>query len=97
MPDDLCQIDSTTTALLVMDYQPGIVAMLDDPEPVLTTVVDAITTVRSHGGHVGYVRVGFTDDELAQIPGRSPMAAAASRGPAIHADAPKPRYTNPDT
>jgi nicotinamidase-related amidase len=89
MPEDLIHIDPASTALLVMDYQPGILARLDDPDPLLSTVATAIAIVRARGGHVGYVRVAFTDEDLARIPERSPMAPAAGRGAAMHADAPE--------
>jgi nicotinamidase-related amidase len=88
MPD-LTSLDPATTALLVMDYQSGIVERLPDPEGQLAQAERVIAAVRDKGGHVGYVRVAFTDDELAEIPERSAMAAAASRGPAMHADAPE--------
>ena len=89
MPDELPRIDPAATALLVMDYQPGIVAMLDDPDPLLSTVAEALAAFRARGGHVGYVRVAFTDDDMARIPATSAMAAAASRGRALHADEPE--------
>ena len=48
-----------------------------------------IATARNRGAHVGYVRVGFTEDEAAQIPDRSVMKGAAAAGRALHADAPE--------
>jgi nicotinamidase-related amidase len=82
-------IDPTTTALLVMDYQQGIVAMIEDSDALLDRAADAIARVRGHGGHIGYVRVAFTDDDLAAFPPTSGMGArvSASAG-ALHADAP---------
>jgi nicotinamidase-related amidase len=90
MPDETTQLDPRTTALLVMDYQPGIVERLPDPEVQLQLAERLIAGTRVKGAHVGYVRVAFTDDELAAIPSRSAMAAAAARagGGAMHADAP---------
>jgi nicotinamidase-related amidase len=81
-------IDPATTALLVMDYQQGIVAMIDDPDALLDRAADAIARVRAHGGHIGYVRVAFTDDDLGAFPPTSGMGARVAGSRALHADAP---------
>jgi nicotinamidase-related amidase len=54
-------IDLSKTALLIMDYQNGIIPMAPNPEELLAGVREAIDLVRSHGGTIGYVRVGFAD------------------------------------
>jgi nicotinamidase-related amidase len=54
-------IDPSKTALLVMDYQNGIIPMAPNPEELLAGARAAIDLVRSHGGTIGYVRVGFAD------------------------------------
>jgi len=54
-------IDPSKTALLVMDYQNGIIPMVPNPEELLAGAREAIDLVRSHGGTIGYVRVGFAD------------------------------------
>jgi nicotinamidase-related amidase len=58
-----------------MDYQNGIVAMLGEPDELLTTAADAIATVRRAGANVGYVRVAFEDADLEAIPPTSGMGA----------------------
>ncbi|BCJ33444.1 hypothetical protein Athai_09470 [Actinocatenispora thailandica] len=89
MTDSLPTIDPRHTALLVMDYQPAVLAATPDAEALLGRARQAIDTARRHGAHVGYVRVGFTDADLAAIPAHSPMAAAARHyGDQMHADAP---------
>jgi nicotinamidase-related amidase len=82
--------DPCHTALLVMDYQNGIVGQLPDTGPLLDRVAAAIDTVRSHGGHVGWVRVAFTDADFDAIPETSMFAAMTSgeRRPTLHVDAP---------
>ena len=50
---------SPNTALLVMDMQDGIVAMLPDAAAILSNVAKAITTARSNNIPVIYVVVGF--------------------------------------
>ena len=54
-------IDPARTALLIMDYQNGILPLAPNPEALLTGTRQAIDLVRSHGGTIGYVRVGFAD------------------------------------
>jgi len=54
-------IDPSKTALLVMDYQNGIIPMAPNPEELLVGAREAIDLMRSHGATIGYVRVGFAD------------------------------------
>lgn len=82
-------IDPRRTALLVMDYQNGIVDLLDGADALLERAAEAIATVRRHNGHVGYVRVAFTDADVEAMPATSRMAAiVAARGKAFHDDSP---------
>jgi nicotinamidase-related amidase len=86
---DAPSIDPQHTALLVMDYQPGIVDSLPDPDALLSRGAEAIAIVRRHGGQVGYVRVAFDDADFEAIPATSGMGAAvAAMGKALHADSP---------
>jgi nicotinamidase-related amidase len=89
MNDTLPTIDPKHTALLVMDYQPGIVGSLPDPDALISRGAEAIALVRQHGGQVGYVRVAFEDADYDAIPATSGMGAAvAAMGKALHADSP---------
>jgi nicotinamidase-related amidase len=89
MTEPLPQIDPRHTALLVMDYQNGIVDMLGEPEDLLSRAADAIATVRRAGAHVGYVRVAFEDADFAAIPPTSRMGARVGTSPkAFHNDSP---------
>ncbi|UWP79694.1 isochorismatase family protein [Dactylosporangium fulvum] len=82
-------LDPARTALLVMDYQPVLAARIPDAVAQLDRVRTALDVVRRHGGHVGYVRVGFTDEDYERVPEHSRFAARARQlGPALHADAP---------
>jgi nicotinamidase-related amidase len=82
-------IDPRRAALLVMDYQNGIVDRLGEPDELLSQASEAIATVRRAGGHVSYVRVAFTDDDLAAFPPTSGMGApVGSSGRALHDDSP---------
>lgn len=82
-------IDPRCTALLVMDYQNGIVQFLDDADALLSRVGFAIEEVRRHGGHVAYVRVAFDDEDYERVPPHSALAPSlAAAGKALHSDSP---------
>jgi nicotinamidase-related amidase len=82
-------IDPRRTALLVMDYQNGIVESLDGAEALLERAVEAIATVRRHSGQIGYVRVAFSDADFDAVPAGAAMSAAlTARGRALHNDSP---------
>lgn len=63
-------LDPAHTALLVMDYQPAILALLpeSDSEALLGRMEKVIADVRVKGGTVAYVQVGFTEADWAAIP-----------------------------
>ena len=78
-------IDPRRTALLVMDYQAGILDRLGDAEALLSRAADAIAVVRGRGGQIGYVRVAFDDADYDAVP---PHSRFASIGPEMHSDSP---------
>ncbi|MFI0913674.1 cysteine hydrolase family protein [Streptomyces abikoensis] len=64
-------LDPAHTALLVMDFQPAILAALPesgDREALLGRVEGAIADIRAKGGTIAYVRVGFTEADWDAIP-----------------------------
>ena len=80
-------IDPARTALLVMDYQNGILGLVDNAPELLAGAKDAIARLRAAGGTIGYVRVGFADgEEPGGMMGRrvAPEVARTT----FHADAP---------
>jgi len=78
-------IDPSKTALLIMDYQNGIIPMAENPEELLAGARQAIDLIRSHGGTIGYVRVGFADaSEIAGPMGKLVGGTAALEH--FHAD-----------
>jgi nicotinamidase-related amidase len=82
-------IDPKTTVLLVMDYQPFILGMLGDSEPLLARVGEAIRVARTHGASVGYVRVAFDDADYDGVPPHSRFAPILkAMGKAFHSDSP---------
>jgi nicotinamidase-related amidase len=89
MTDAAPAIDPERAALLVMDYQQAVVAMIDDSDALVARAAQAIDLVRARGGHVGYVRVAFTEADLEGIPPTSSMGARIAAGPqAFHDESP---------
>ncbi len=82
--------DPQHTALLVMDYQNGIVAQLPHAESLLDRAATAVNNVRECGAHIGWVRVAFTDTDFDAIPETSIFATITSgeRRSTLHADDP---------
>jgi nicotinamidase-related amidase len=62
------RIDPPRAALLVMDYQAGIIAQIQNGDALLGLAERAVGTARRRGAHVGYVRVAFTDAEFRAVP-----------------------------
>jgi nicotinamidase-related amidase len=79
-------IDPRRTALLVMDYQQAVVAMIEESDALVARAAEAIDLVRRHGGHIGYVRVAFTAADLQGIPPTSSMGARIAAGPQAFMD-----------
>lgn len=89
MTDDLPPIDPRRAALLVMDYQPGIIGRLADPEPLLERVNEAIAAARAADLTVAYVRVAFADADAEAVPATNAAIAAAAASPAMHHESPE--------
>jgi nicotinamidase-related amidase len=83
------KLDPARTALLVMDYQPGIIGRLDDGDALVARAQQAIAAARAAGATVAYVRVAFTDADFDAMPDGAPMARVkAMPREAMHADSP---------
>jgi nicotinamidase-related amidase len=80
--------DPKRTALLVMDFQRGIVRRMPGLEPLLGRVQQAIADVRDHGGTIAYVRVAFTEEDWAAVPAANAIFAQASRDRMMHHEDP---------
>ncbi len=86
---DTPKLDPSRTALLVMDYQPGILDRVEDPDALAARARKAIATLREAGATIGYVRVAFTDEDFEALPDGAPMARVKQMPrEAMHADAP---------
>ncbi|HEY0225701.1 MAG TPA: isochorismatase family cysteine hydrolase, partial [Mycobacterium sp.] len=88
--DSLPKLDPAHTALLVMDYQNGIVGTIENRDELLAVARNLIDSFRAHGATIGYVRVGFADGDLDDVRPTSGMAANATpeRREFLHADRP---------
>ncbi len=85
----MSKLSAGQTALLVMDYQEGILGRVPDAKAALSRTAAAIEAVRRAGGHIGYVRVAFDDADFQAIPARNKMASrVAAGGSTFHADSP---------
>jgi nicotinamidase-related amidase len=89
------RIDPDRTALMLMDFQAGVLASIGDPSEVLANAKTARDLADSAGIHVVYIRVAFGPQDYEAIPRRnkafSQVAAAKmladdSSEASIHAD-----------
>ena len=81
-------LDPKHTALLVMDFQRGVVERVPGVDGLLTRVQRAIADVRDHGGTIGYVRVAFTEADWAAIPPVNAVFARVSDNRLMHHEDP---------
>ncbi len=88
MTDEIPMIDPRRTALVAMDFQNGIVPRAPDPDGLLGRVAAALRAARAAGLTIAHVRVGFTAQDIAQMPETAAMRQAALRGDAVDADGP---------
>jgi nicotinamidase-related amidase len=68
------KLDPRRTALLVMDYQPGILNQIENSDALAAKAREAIDTLREAGSKIGYVRVAFTDEDFEEMPESAPMS-----------------------
>jgi nicotinamidase-related amidase len=89
MPQLQEHVNAASTAMLVMDYQNGVLASVDGAEELLARAADALDAVRKAGVTVGYVRVALTSEGLAAVPATNKtFARLASGGLSVDADSP---------
>lgn len=85
---DTPELAPASTALLVMDYQNAVVPLIANADALIARVAEVSESVRSAGGTIAYVRVGFTAQDIAAMPETSGMRTAiARRGDMLAADA----------
>ena len=89
MNEDIPRIDPRRSALLVMDYQSGIVDRVPDPVGLLARASTAIATARAAAMHVGYVRVAFDEADYALVPDTNKTFAVSANARLMRNDAPE--------
>jgi nicotinamidase-related amidase len=88
MSSPMPALDPKRTALLVMDFQHGVLQRMSGLEPLLGRVQRAIADVRDRGGTIGYVRVAFTEEDWAAVPAANPVFAQAAQNRMMHHEDP---------
>ena len=78
MSVSLTSISPARAALLVMDYQPGVLQRLTDADALVDRARTAIATARERGMTIGYVHVALTEAEQASVPPTNKMFASVS-------------------
>ncbi|MFI9364598.1 cysteine hydrolase [Kitasatospora sp. NPDC053057] len=84
-------LDPAHTALLVLDCQPAVLAVLPDEgtrEALLGRIERAVADVRAAGGTVAHVRVGFTEADWDAIPDANKSFGPLARHRAMHHEDP---------
>ena len=89
MTDDLPAIDPARSALLIMDYQAGILERLTGADELLTRMAETLANAREQGVHIGYVRVAFADADYDALPTTNKTFAAIAAGRNMHHEAPE--------
>jgi nicotinamidase-related amidase len=74
MTDQPPFLQAPHTALLVMDYQAGIVDRVPQSDELIERAQTALALVRNWGGQIGYVRVAFEGEDF-DVPDSSRMGA----------------------
>src|SRR5262249_8196497 len=77
-------VDPSQCALLLMDYQPVVLDSVGDADKLVGHATEAIEIVRHCGGHVGFVRIAFEDEDYAIIPATNRAFSAVAAGRHLH-------------
>ena len=80
--------DPTRTALLLMDYQNGILGRYDGSDRLLERAAGALAAARAAGATIGYVRVALDDNEAAAVPPANKMFSRLAGSGTMAADDP---------
>ena len=82
-------IDPARSALLIMDYQAGILDRMPSAGELLGLAATTIGWFRERGGQIGYVRVAFDDKDFEDVPATSRMGQRIlAGGRTYHTDSP---------
>jgi nicotinamidase-related amidase len=89
MTTSIAAVDPAKTALLLMDFQPAILASVGETDDLLGTAQTALSWARSQAIQVCYVRVAFAEEDYRAVPGHSKAFAAVAQHKILAADSPE--------
>ena len=72
-------IDPTRTALLLMDFQPAVLAAVPDSANVLAHATEALAWARTHDVQVVFVRVALTEADADAVPAHNKAFTQAAQ------------------
>ncbi|MDG4864174.1 cysteine hydrolase [Streptomyces sp. T-3] len=81
-------LDPARTAMLVLDYQNGLLPMLDadEADALLDRMQTVLADVRAQNITIAYVHIGLTDAEWDAVPDTNASFSAAAKNYRIHPD-----------
>ena len=91
MTTSVSRIAPANTALLLMDFQPAILAAIGDTDSLLARAQDALAWARSEQIRVVYVRVAFTPEDFEAIPTHNKAFAAVAANKLLADGSPETR------
>jgi len=62
------RLDPKRVALLLLDFQVGVMSLLPENNPVLDNAASAITIARKHGVQVAYIRISLDEADAQAVP-----------------------------
>jgi nicotinamidase-related amidase len=89
MTTSVTTVNPAKTALLLMDFQPAILASIAESEGLLARARAALSWARSEKIQVCYVRVAFTAEDYRGVPTHSKAFAAVAQNQFLAADSPE--------
>ncbi len=89
MTTTVAPIAPASTALLLTDFQPAILAAIGDTERLLARAQDALAWARSEQVRVVYVRVAFTPEDFEAVPTHNKAFAAVAENRFLADDSPE--------
>ena len=96
MEEKRAKIDPKKSALLVMDYQVGIVKRLLEGDKLVARVSDALRIARDCGLTVSYVRVALEEADYQKIPETNKSFSMATTSDHMDSDTPETAIDPPD-
>jgi nicotinamidase-related amidase len=81
-------IETASTALLVMDYQPMVLDPMQGGRDLLSSTKEAIKIMRDGGARIAYVRLALDDIDYASVPNANKSFSRIGNNRYVHQDEP---------